>query len=97
MMDPAPFEFCPVFGPGDAIAERRGQFELLKSRLHAGTGARVQKVLQKAMSGSPVTISVLGGSSKRDASPSRRIILIKSSIRLRRRRRRSDWREMLPS
>lgn len=27
-----------------------------------GTGARVQKVLQKAMSGLPVTIAVLGGS-----------------------------------
>ena len=63
-VDPAPFEFCPVFGPGDAIAERRGQLELLKSRLHLGSGARVQRVLQKAMSGAPVTISVLGGSSE---------------------------------
>jgi hypothetical protein len=62
--DPAPFDFCPIFGPGDAIAERRGQFELLKSRLHLGTGARVQRVLQKAMSGGAVTMSVLGGSSE---------------------------------
>lgn len=62
--DPAPFEFCPVYGPGDAIAARRGQFELLRSKLHLGTGARVQRVLQKAMSGAPVTISVLGGSGK---------------------------------
>ena len=61
--DLAPFDFCPVFGPGDAIVARRGQFELLKSRLHLGTGARVQKLLQKAMSGAPVTMSVLGGSS----------------------------------
>lgn len=60
--DPAPFDFCPVFGPGDAIAARRGQFELLRSRLHLGTGNRVQRVLRKAMSGMPVTISVLGGS-----------------------------------
>ncbi|KAL7421525.1 hypothetical protein Q5752_003294 [Cryptotrichosporon argae] len=60
--DPAPFGFCPVFGPGDAVAARRGQFELLRSRLHAGTGARVQRVLQKAMSGAPVTMSILGGS-----------------------------------
>jgi len=62
--DPAPFEFCPIFGPGDAIAARRGQVELLRSRLHMGTGARVQRVLQKAMSGAPITISVLGGSGK---------------------------------
>ncbi|BEJ11485.1 hypothetical protein CspHIS471_0109070 [Cutaneotrichosporon sp. HIS471] len=60
--DPAPFEFCPVFGPDDAIAARRGQFELLRSRVHTGTGARVQRVLRKAMRGMPVTISVLGGS-----------------------------------
>ncbi|WVQ63096.1 uncharacterized protein L199_001247 [Kwoniella botswanensis] len=62
LIDPAPFEFCPVFGPGDAIAARRGQLELLKSRLHTGTNARVQRVLQKAMSGSSITLSVLGGS-----------------------------------
>ncbi|WWC65441.1 uncharacterized protein I303_108059 [Kwoniella dejecticola CBS 10117] len=62
LADPAPFEFCPVFGPGDAIAARRGQLELLKSRLHTGTNARVQRVLQKAMSGSSITLSVLGGS-----------------------------------
>ncbi|TXT03892.1 hypothetical protein VHUM_04315 [Vanrija humicola] len=60
--DRAPFDFCPVFGPGDAIAARRGQFELLRSRLHLGTGNRVQRVLRKAMSGMPITISVLGGS-----------------------------------
>lgn len=29
-----------------------------------GSGARVQKVIQKAMAGGPVTISVLGGSSE---------------------------------
>lgn len=60
--DPAPFDFCPVFGPGDAVAERRGQWGLLRTRLHMGSGARVQKVIQKAMKGLPVTISVLGGS-----------------------------------
>ncbi|TXT11313.1 uncharacterized protein COLE_01723 [Cutaneotrichosporon oleaginosum] len=62
MTEPAPFEFCPVFGPGDAIAARRGQFELLRSRVHTGTGARIHRVLRKAMKGLPVTISVLGGS-----------------------------------
>lgn len=51
-----------MYGPGDAIAGRRGQVELLRSRLHTGTGARVQRVLQKAMGGAPITISVLGGS-----------------------------------
>ncbi|ORX34281.1 capsular associated protein [Kockovaella imperatae] len=60
--DPAPFDFCPVFGPGDEIAQRRGQWGLLRSRLHTGSGARVQRVVQKAMAGLPVTISVLGGS-----------------------------------
>ncbi|WVO17870.1 hypothetical protein L204_105568 [Cryptococcus depauperatus] len=62
VQDPAPFDFCPVFGPGDKIAERRGQWGLLKSRLHIGSGARVQRVIQKAMAGLPVSISVLGGS-----------------------------------
>ncbi|QRW26062.1 glycosyltransferase family 90 protein [Rhizoctonia solani] len=33
-----------------------------QTRLHAGTGARVQRVVHKALSGLPVTISVLGGS-----------------------------------
>ncbi|KAK8865892.1 hypothetical protein IAR55_001040 [Kwoniella newhampshirensis] len=60
--DPAPFEFCPAFGPGDKVAERRGQWGLLKSRMHMGSGARIQRVVQKAMAGLPVTISVLGGS-----------------------------------
>jgi hypothetical protein len=62
--DPPPFAFCPVFGPGDAIAEKRGQWGLLRSRLHMGSGARVQKLVQKAMAGGPITISVLGGSSE---------------------------------
>lgn len=60
--DPAPFDFCPVFGPGDAVAERRGQWGLLKSRVHTGSGARIQRVVQKAMSGLPISISILGGS-----------------------------------
>ncbi|ORY28979.1 capsular associated protein [Naematelia encephala] len=60
--DPAPFDFCPVFGPNDTIAERRGQWGLLRSRLHLGSGARIQRVVQKGMAGQPITISVLGGS-----------------------------------
>lgn len=51
-----------MFGPGDEVAARRGQWGLLRSRLHMGSGARVQRVVQKAMAGLPVTISVLGGS-----------------------------------
>ena len=62
--DPPPFAFCPVFGPGDAIGEKRGQWGLLRSRLHMGSGARVQKVIQKGLAGEAVTISVLGGSSE---------------------------------
>lgn len=60
--DPPPFDFCPVFGPDDVVAQRRGQVPLLRSRLHMGSGARVQRVIQKAMAGNPVTMSVLGGS-----------------------------------
>lgn len=51
-----------MFGPGDEVAERRGQHALLRSRLHMGSGARVQRVVQRALAGEPVTISVLGGS-----------------------------------
>ncbi|KAJ1301270.1 hypothetical protein OPQ81_003677 [Rhizoctonia solani] len=60
--DPAPFDFCPIFGPGDELAAKYGAAALAKTRLHAGTGARVQRVVHKALSGLPVTISVLGGS-----------------------------------
>ncbi|CAK9781302.1 hypothetical protein CC85DRAFT_286107 [Cutaneotrichosporon oleaginosum] len=60
--EPAPFAFCPDFGPDDAVAAKRGQVALLKSRLHLGTGARVQRLIHKAMTGQPVTVSVLGGS-----------------------------------
>jgi hypothetical protein len=70
--DPAPFEFCPVFGPGDTVAERRGQWPLLKSRIHTGSGARIQRVIQKAMAGMPITVSVLGGSGKSISSTVKR-------------------------
>lgn len=62
LSEPAPFAFCPLYGPGDEVANRRGQVNLLKTRLHTGTGARVQKVVRKALSGAPLTISVLGAS-----------------------------------
>lgn len=58
----APFSFCPVYGPGDPLVEKYSSFALAKSKLHLGSGARVQRVIRKALSGLPVTISVLGGS-----------------------------------
>ena len=61
--DPSPFPFCPLFGPGDELGNKYGVHALAKTRLHLGSGARVQRVIHKALSGLPVTISVLGGSS----------------------------------
>jgi hypothetical protein len=57
-----PFDFCPVFGPGDDIAKKYGLVPLAQSRLHLGSGGRVHRVIHKALLGQPVTISVLGGS-----------------------------------
>jgi hypothetical protein len=57
-----PFDFCPVFGPGDRIGSKYGQLVMSQSRVHLGSGARVQKVIHRALLGQPVTISVLGGS-----------------------------------
>lgn len=59
---PNPFEFCPTFGPGDDLAEKHGALAISKSWLHLGSGARVQKVVHKALLGQPVTISIIGGS-----------------------------------
>lgn len=69
LSDPAPFAFCPVYGPGDEVANRRGQTGLLKSKIHTGTGARMQRVVRKALSGAPLTISVLGASSTSSSHP----------------------------
>jgi len=60
--EPNPFDFCPVFGPGDKIGTKYGALTLSQSRLHLGSGGRVQRVIHKALLGQPVTISVLGGS-----------------------------------
>lgn len=60
--DSPPFAFCPVFGPNDEIAQERGQYSLMRSRTHLGSGARIQRIIHKAMAGQPVHISVLGGS-----------------------------------
>jgi len=59
---PNPFPFCPSFGAGDVLGETYGPVTLSKSRLNLGSGARIQRLLQKALAGQPVTISVIGGS-----------------------------------
>ncbi len=62
--DPVPFSFCPALGPNDPLASKYDPIQLAKTRLHIGSGARVQRVITRALSGHPVTISVVGGSSK---------------------------------
>ena len=57
-----PFDFCPAHGPMDQVGNKYGAVRLGQSRLHVGSGARVQRVLNSALAGYPVTISVLGGS-----------------------------------
>jgi len=61
---PNPFSFCPVYGPGDELGAKYGALTLSKSRLHLGSGGRIQRVLNQALAGQPVTISILGGSSE---------------------------------
>lgn len=61
--DPNPFSFCPNFGPDDVLGKKYGAVTLSKSRFHLGSGERIQRVLNRALAGQPVTISVLGGSS----------------------------------
>ncbi|KAG5641250.1 hypothetical protein DXG03_005665 [Asterophora parasitica] len=57
-----PFSFCPVYGPGDELGARYGAQVLSKSRMHIGSSERIQRVLNRALAGQPVTISILGGS-----------------------------------
>ena len=58
----SPFAFCPVYGEGDEVSKKYGALALTKTKLYLGSGARIQRVVNKAMSGLPVTISVIGGS-----------------------------------
>ena len=60
--DPNPFAFCPPYNPGDELGTKYGTQVLSKSRLHHGSGDRIQQVLNRALAGLPVTISMLGGS-----------------------------------
>jgi hypothetical protein len=62
--DPNPFAFCPNYGPEDELGTKYGAVTLSKSRFHLGSGDRIQRVLNRALAGQPVTISVLGGSSE---------------------------------
>lgn len=61
---PVPFTFCPALGPGDELADKYDPVALQKTRLHTGTGARIQRIITRALQGLPVTISVVGGSSE---------------------------------
>ncbi|THH17543.1 hypothetical protein EUX98_g9109, partial [Antrodiella citrinella] len=60
--DPVPFAFCPALGPGDELAHRYDPIALAKTRMHVGSGARVHRVVSRALAGHPVTISIVGGS-----------------------------------
>lgn len=59
-----PFAFCPALGPGDELTAKYDPMLLAKTRFHLGSGARVQRVITRALSGHPVTISIVGGSSE---------------------------------
>jgi hypothetical protein len=61
-LGPNPFEFCPSYSEGDELGDKYGTLTLSQSRSHLGTGARVQRLLHKALAGQPVTISIIGGS-----------------------------------
>jgi len=60
--EPNPFDFCPPYGPGDELGAKYGTQVLSKSKIHLGSGDRIQQVLNRALAGLPVTISILGGS-----------------------------------
>ena len=60
--DANPFPFCPALGPGDDLASKYDPVVLSTTRFHLGSGARIQRVINKALAGLPVTISVIGGS-----------------------------------
>ena len=69
-----PFAWCPALGPTDQLAAKYDPISLSKTRLHTGSGARVQRVITRALSGHPVTISVVGGSSECAHQPSLRLV-----------------------
>ncbi|KAF9001181.1 hypothetical protein BDQ17DRAFT_1391107 [Cyathus striatus] len=44
------------------MAAKYGMSVLSKSRMHLGTSTRIQRVIERALAGKPITISVIGGS-----------------------------------
>jgi hypothetical protein len=44
---PPPFPFCPVHGPGDVIGNKYGAHAMAKSRVHLGSGARIQRLIHR--------------------------------------------------
>ncbi|KAF8801239.1 CAP64-like protein [Phlegmacium glaucopus] len=59
---PNPFTFCPNYGPDDVLGNKYGTVTLSNSIVNLGSGTRIQRVLNRALAGQPVTISILGGS-----------------------------------
>ncbi|KXN83806.1 hypothetical protein AN958_01042 [Leucoagaricus sp. SymC.cos] len=57
-----PFPFCPTNGPTDTLAAKYNGALLSQTRSFVGTGYRIQRVLRRALTGQPVTISIVGGS-----------------------------------
>lgn len=77
-LGPNPFEFCPSYSDGDVLGEKYGTLTLSQSRSNLGTGARVQRLLHKALAGQPVTISIIGGSGT-DLSSALELLIIQPS------------------
>ncbi|KAG6871862.1 hypothetical protein C0995_015649 [Termitomyces sp. Mi166 len=57
-----PFDFCPVYGPADTLSANYGAHVLSKIVMHAGSGERIHRLINRALAGQPVTISIIGGS-----------------------------------
>lgn len=51
-------------GEGARVCDVYGETNLISSRLHEGSGARVRRMLAKAREGKSVRIGILGGSGK---------------------------------
>ncbi|QRV76772.1 GDSL-like lipase/acylhydrolase family protein [Ceratobasidium sp. AG-Ba] len=54
--------YCKECGDEDSLCKEYGRHNLERSRGYEGTNARLKRVLQKAASGKPINIGVLGGS-----------------------------------
>ncbi|KAG9086439.1 CRISPR-associated endonuclease/helicase Cas3, partial [Ceratobasidium sp. 370] len=54
--------YCKECGEDDALCKEYGRHNLERSRGFEGTNTRLKRILQKAASGKPINIGVLGGS-----------------------------------